>query len=84
MSYLIKEKSWQVDKRISPALMLALALQIAGGLIWASQLDARVARIEQDIQYMRSRIDVIVTPAKAGVYSRIDSRLRGNDEGGRS
>ena len=38
---------WRLEKRVPLALLLSLLLQLAGGLIWASQLDARVEQLEQ-------------------------------------
>lgn len=61
MSYLIQEKRWRLDRRVPLALIFTMFIQIAAGLIWAAQLDTRVARIEKDIDYMRGRIDVLVS-----------------------
>ena len=38
---------WRFDRRISLAFVMTLVLQFAGILIWATQLDARVTRVEQ-------------------------------------
>lgn len=38
---------WRFDKRIPIALLLSLLLQLAGALVWATQLDARVDSLEQ-------------------------------------
>lgn len=59
MSYFIQERKWRLERRVPPALIFAMLLQIAAGLAWAAQLDARVARIEKDIDYMRGRIDAV-------------------------
>ena len=39
---------WRFDKRIPIALLITVMLQVAGALIWATRLDARVGRLEQD------------------------------------
>lgn len=62
MSYIIQERNWRLEKRVPLALIFALALQIGMGLIWAAQLDTRVARIERDIDYMRGKLDSIIVP----------------------
>lgn len=41
--------SWRVDKRIPIALLVTLFIQIATALIWATQLNARVGTLEQQV-----------------------------------
>lgn len=38
---------WRIDKRVPAILMLTLLMQVGGGLVWAAQLNARVAAMEQ-------------------------------------
>lgn len=40
-------QKWQIDRRISLALLLSIFIQIIAGLIWATRLDARVNTVEQ-------------------------------------
>lgn len=42
-----EEERWKIDKRIPLAVIITLLVQLAGTLIWATQLDARVNHIEQ-------------------------------------
>ncbi len=58
MSYVITEPTLTLEKRVPLALMFALFLQVAAGLIWAAQLDTRVARIEKDIDHIVDKIDL--------------------------
>jgi hypothetical protein len=60
MSYLIHERQWRVDKRVPLALLFACLLQVAAGLVWAAQLDTRVARIEKDIDHIAAKLDDIL------------------------
>ena len=58
---------WRVDKRIPIALLLTLFIQIAAGIIWATQLNARVDNLENE------------AGASAGFgekLARIDERLQ--------
>lgn len=41
------ENGWKLDRRIPIAVIVALLLQLAGALIWATELDARVSGIER-------------------------------------
>jgi hypothetical protein len=41
---------WRIDKRVPVAVIIAMILQIAGILVWATQLDARVGGVEQQLQ----------------------------------
>ncbi len=40
------QNHWRVDRRITLTVLLAIAMQAGGALIWATGLDARVAVIE--------------------------------------
>ena len=59
MSYIITEPRFTLEKRIPLALIFAISLQIGMGLVWAAQLDTRVARIEKDIDRLGTKLDVI-------------------------
>ena len=37
---------WHLDRRIPVTLLVMLFLQMVGAIIWATQLDARVNRVE--------------------------------------
>lgn len=65
MSYIIQERNWRMEKRVPLALVFALALQIGAGLIWAAQLDTRVARIEKDVDRIGDRLEVLVMERRA-------------------
>ena len=41
------DSHWKFDRRIPIAVMIALLMQAAGALIWATELDARVEHIER-------------------------------------
>ena len=42
----MRQEHWRFDKRIPMAVIIMLALQILGAIIWATQLDARVNQLE--------------------------------------
>lgn len=42
-----QDDSWKLDRRIPVAFILAIFLQFAGAIIWATELDARVSQIEK-------------------------------------
>jgi Tfp pilus assembly protein PilO len=58
---------WRVDKRIPIALLVTLFLQIAAAIIWATQLNARVGTLEQE---------VVGTSDFGEKLARIDERLQ--------
>jgi hypothetical protein len=58
--------SWKIDRRISIALIISLLVQIASALIWATQLDARVSHMEQQ---------VISNNGLNEKFARLDERL---------
>ena len=39
---------WRFDKRIPIAVILAASVQLAGAVVWATQLDARVESLENN------------------------------------
>ncbi len=41
------EAKWKIDRRIPLAMIMTVLMQMAGGLIWATQLNARVRQVEQ-------------------------------------
>lgn len=43
----LHENSWRIDKRVPLAVIVAMFLQIAGILVWATRLDARVDGVEK-------------------------------------
>jgi Tfp pilus assembly protein PilO len=45
----VNEKGWRIDKRVPVAVILTMFIQIAGILIWAAQLDARVGNMERQV-----------------------------------
>ncbi|MDX2073501.1 MAG: hypothetical protein SFX19_03940 [Alphaproteobacteria bacterium] len=59
MSYIIQERGWRLDRRVPLGMVLAIALQLGAALVWAAQLDTRVARIEKDIDYMRTKMELL-------------------------
>jgi len=60
MSYIIQERGWRLEKRVPLALVFALVLQVGMGLVWAAQLDIRVARIEKDIEHIDSKLEMML------------------------
>ena len=60
--------NWRIDKRIPIALLMTLILQIFAGLIWATQLNARVGTLENQ---------AISTSNFGEKLARIDERLQG-------
>ena len=44
-----REDHWKLDRRIPFAVILTMLLQLAGALIWATQLDARVGNVEEQM-----------------------------------
>lgn len=58
---------WRVDKRIPIALLLTLFIQIASGIIWATQLNARVDNLEHGAS---------ASAGFAEKLARIDERLQ--------
>lgn len=59
--------NWRFDKRIPIALLLMLFIQIVSGIVWATQLNARVGNLENE------------AGASAGFgekLARIDERLQ--------
>ena len=41
------ERHWMVDRRVPIAVIVTLLVQMGGALVWATQLDARVADMER-------------------------------------
>ena len=67
MSYIIQEPGFSFERRIPLAFVLAILIHLAAALIWAAQLDTRVARIEKDIDRIVERLELAI-PAKAGIH----------------
>lgn len=44
----INSNSWHLDKRIPITLVVMIFVQTAGGVWWASKIDARMGEIEKD------------------------------------
>jgi Tfp pilus assembly protein PilO len=63
-----EDNKWKLDRRIPIAVIVTLAMQIIGALIWATELDARVSSIEQQS----------VTSSTANEkFARLEERLDG-------
>lgn len=60
MSYLISQPNFKVDKTIPLALIFAIVIHLGAALIWAAQLDARVGRIERDIEHIGNKVEKLV------------------------
>lgn len=41
------DKAWHLDKRVNVALILAICIQTAGAIWWASNLSSRVSALEK-------------------------------------
>lgn len=41
-----QDRHWTLDRRVPVAVIVTLFMQLAAALIWATELDARVASIE--------------------------------------
>ena len=59
MSYMISEPRFALERRIPLALVFAIMLHLGAALIWAAQLDTRVARIERDVDRIGDKIESI-------------------------
>jgi Tfp pilus assembly protein PilO len=70
----VNENEWRVDKRIPLAVIIAMFLQIAGILIWATQLDARVESIEH-----RTLADASLSEKFARLEERMENLKRDTD-----
>ena len=57
---------WRFDRRIPVALVFSIVLQLASGLIWATQLYARVGQLEE------SHVDDAALNEK---FARLEERL---------
>lgn len=67
MSYMIRERSWRLDKRVPLIFVLTFFLQAAMVIIWAAQLDLRVGVLEKQTE-----------PVQAGDrLARIEERMDG-------
>jgi hypothetical protein len=60
------DNAWRLDKRVPVAVIVAMLLQLAGILIWATQLDARVSSMEQQM---------VGSPALGEKFARLEERL---------
>lgn len=56
----LQERTWQMERRVPLTVVLAIIVQIGAGLIWAAQLDVRVARIEKDVDRIGEQIESLV------------------------
>lgn len=45
-----KKEPWHLDRRVPVALILAIFLQTAGAFWWASNIDSRVAQLENQME----------------------------------
>jgi hypothetical protein len=59
MSYIMSEPRFALERRIPLALIFAIFLHLGAALIWAAQLDTRVARIERDVDRIGDRLELI-------------------------
>jgi alkylation response protein AidB-like acyl-CoA dehydrogenase len=73
------------DNRFGWALVLALVLQTAGGLIWAGRAAARLEEVEQRLHEQQpvaerlARLEVRADDARAAL-ERIERRLDGHKQ----
>ena len=58
-----ENKGWHVEKRIDLSMILSAVIVVAGGFIWASDVNtkfaaasAKIEAVEKDIQETRERI----------------------------
>jgi hypothetical protein len=63
-----KTSNWRVDRRIPPALLMTLILQVSAGIVWAAQLNARVGALENQ---------AVSASGFGEKLARIDERLQG-------
>jgi len=75
MSYIIRDKTWRVDRRVPVLFFLTLALQIAVVLIWAAQLDVRVGGLEKQNEPIASANDRL-----SRIEERIDALRKHNEQ----
>ena len=75
MSYLIKERSWRMDRRVPLALLLTLVLHFAAVLVWATKLDARLQFVEKHAEHLASNSDRL-----ARIEERLDVLRRDSEQ----
>lgn len=57
---------WRIDRRIPVALLIAICVQLASALIWATYLEARVSLLEKETS---------TTPQLSQQYARLEERM---------
>jgi peptidoglycan hydrolase CwlO-like protein len=79
------DTEWHLDKRVPVALILALALQGAGGIWWASNTNERLDQVERRLEGFAARSDAMRGQINeqgqsiAVLLSRIDDTNRNLD-----
>jgi len=62
-----EDKQWHLDKRVNISIILAVAAQTAAGIWWASAINTRVERLEQD------KAVALVPPTMTDRMSRVEA-----------
>lgn len=78
-----KPESWHLDKKVPIGLIVALAVQFAGGAVWLSRMESRIAEaiatnIDQGAEIRTLREE---TQAMAVSAERVATQLEGLREG---
>lgn len=79
------EREWHLDKRVPVALILALALQGAGGIWWAASTSERLEQVERRLDGFSERTRAMQGQVQdqgqtiAVLLSRIDDTNRNLD-----
>lgn len=70
---------WHMDKRVPVALIVAIAIQTAGAIWWASSINERVATNTTAIQVLDERTETIrrVAQTQAVQLGRIEEQISG-------
>ena len=73
------DEPWHMDKRIPVALIFAIFIQTAGAVWWASDINSRLTRTEQDMRGNREQIESIRLSGQvhAVQLGRIEESLSG-------
>lgn len=75
MSYIIKERTWRLDRRVPLLFFLTIALQIGAVLIWAAQLDVRVREVEKQAEPI-----AVATDRLSRIEERMENLRKDNEQ----
>ena len=70
MSRRSPDRAWHLDRRIPIALIIALIIQTAGAVWWASALAQRVSALEE-----KQNTAAMVAPVQSDRLTRVETRV---------